>query len=401
MKKFFIMAMLAVAATSTYAQDIKSVLKAKDYAEAQSQLNSCLSSLSNEEKAKAYNKLVELSMQKVNKENSTIVENQALQQMGQQAKPVDMQGFYTSLTNALNAAQECDKYDHMPNAKGKVSPKFHKKNQATLWTLRPQLINAGQDCLQKDDNKGALAYYAAYVESGNSSLFADMDKTKAPDTYLGEVARVASVIAFQEKDMETANKYCDVALKDTASYKDALNLKMAMMQQQMKTKEDSVKCLKTFEELYANYYGNEAGYEIFWGGVVSTEIDGAAENFVIADNGDVYLKDAMSTLRQGNWIKGHKAEGDTIVFNFPQKYYQQEAEDEKGNPTGEMEYCYLWRTILSDGRDTFIPDPTSQTIKYVFRNDSLIRVDDFKQGIYLSLADADGVWVGYDGLETW
>ena len=258
MKKFFIMAMLAVAATSTYAQDIKSVLKAKDYAEAQSQLNSCLSSLSNEDKAKAYNKLVELSMQKVNKENSTIVENQALQQMGQQAKPVDMQGFYTSLTNALNAAQECDKYDQMPNAKGKVSPKFHKKNQATLWTFRTQLINAGQDCLQKDDNKGALAYYAAYVESGNSSLFADMDKTKAPDTYLGEVARVASVIAFQEKDMETANKYCDVALKDTASYKDALNLKMAMMQQQMKTKEDSVKCLKTFEELYANDKNNES-----------------------------------------------------------------------------------------------------------------------------------------------
>lgn len=258
MKKFFIMAMLAVAATSTYAQDIKSVLKAKDYAEAQSRLNSCLSSLSNEEKAKAYNKLVELSMHKVNKENSTIVENQALQQMGQQAKPVDMQGFYTSLTNALNAAQECDKYDQMPNAKGKVSPKFHKKNQATLWTLRTQLINAGQDCLKNDDNKGALAYYAAYVESGNSSLFADMDKTKAPDTYLGEVARVASVIAFQEKDMETANKYCDVALKDTASYKDALNLKMAMMQQQMKTKEDSVKCLKTFEELYANDKNNES-----------------------------------------------------------------------------------------------------------------------------------------------
>ena len=258
MKKFFIMAMLAVAATSTYAQDIKSVLKAKDYAEAQSQLNSCLSSLSNEDKAKAYNKLVELSMHKVNKENSTIVENQALQQMGQQAKPVDMQGFYTSLTNALNAAQECDKYDQMPNAKGKVSPKFHKKNQATLWTLRTQLINAGQDCLKNDDNKGALAYYAAYVESGNSSLFADMDKTKAPDTYLGEVARVASVIAFQEKDMETANKYCDVALKDTASYKDALNLKMAMMQQQMKTKEDSVKCLKTFEELYANDKNNES-----------------------------------------------------------------------------------------------------------------------------------------------
>ena len=252
MKKFFIMAMLAVAATSTYAQDIKSVLKAKDYAEAQSQLNSCLSSLSNEDKAKAYNKLVELSMQKVNKENSTIVENQALQQMGQQAKPVDMQGFYTSLTNALNAAQECDKYDQMPNAKGKVAPKFHKKNQAALWPLRLHLINAGQDCLQKEDNKGALNFYGTYVESGTAQLFADFDKTKSPDTYLGEVARVAGVLAYQDKNLDLANKYCDVALKDTASYKDALSLKMLMMQQQMKTKEDSIKCLKDFENLYAN-----------------------------------------------------------------------------------------------------------------------------------------------------
>ena len=250
---------MAAVASSSFAQDVKSILKTKDYAEAKSMLQACESTLSNEEKAKAYNKLVELSMQKFNKESAIMSENQVMQQMGQKGdKPVDKEGMYAALAKALNDAVECDKYDKLPNAKGKVAPKFHKKNQATLWTFRTQLINAGQDCLQKDDNKGALAYYAAYVESGNSSLFADMDKTKAPDTYLGEVARVASVIAFQEKDMETANKYCDVALKDTASYKDALNLKMAMMQQQMKTKEDSVKCLKTFEELYANDKNNES-----------------------------------------------------------------------------------------------------------------------------------------------
>lgn len=261
MRKLFMLAVMVAATSSAFAQDVKSVLKSKDYAEAKSQLGACLSSLNNEDKAKAYNKLVELSLQKVNKEMAVMSENQVMEQMGQKdgkLKPVDKEGMYASLTNALNDAMECDKYDRQPNAKGKVAPKFHKKNQTALWPLRLNLINAGQDCLQKDDNKGALAYYAAYVESGNSSLFADMDKTKAPDTYLGEVARVASVIAFQEKDMETANKYCDVALKDTASYKDALNLKMAMMQQQMKTKEDSVKCLKTFEELYANDKNNES-----------------------------------------------------------------------------------------------------------------------------------------------
>lgn len=269
MKNLIIMAAMVAATTSAFAQDVKSVLKAKDYTEAQTQLNSCLSSLSNEDKAKAYNKLVELSMQKVNKEVGTISENQVMQQMGQKGdKPVDMAGLYTSLTKALNDAIECDKYDQMPNAKGKVAPKFHKKNQAALWPLRVHLINAGQDCLQKEDNKGALDFYATYVNSGTASLFADYDKTKSPDLYLGEVARVAGVIAYQDKDYDLANKYCDVALGDTASYKDALSLKMAMMQQQMKTREDSINCLKTFEDLYAkdkseviftnlaNLYGN-------------------------------------------------------------------------------------------------------------------------------------------------
>ena len=250
MKKLFVMALMAVAASSAFAQDVKSILKAKDYSEAQSQLNACISSLSAEDKAKAYNKLVELSLDKVKKENAAMQENQVMQQMGQKGdKPVDTEGMYKALRQAMNDAIECDKYDQQPNAKGKVAPKFHKKNQTALWPLRLHFINAGQDCLQKEDNAGAFAYYAAYVDSNKSPLFADYDKSS--DIYLGEVARVAGVIAYQDKDFDRANKYCDVALTDTASYKDALSLKMAMMQQQMKTKEDSIKCLKTFEELYA------------------------------------------------------------------------------------------------------------------------------------------------------
>lgn len=321
MKKLFIMAMLAVAATSAFAQDIKSILKSKDYAEAQSQLNSCLSSLSNEDKAKAYNKLVELSMQKVTKEVATISENQAMQQLGKKGnKPVDMEGLYTSLTKALNDAAECDKYDQMPNAKGKVAPKFHKKNQNALWGLRTHLINAGQECLQKDDNKGAFNYYAAYVESGKSPLFADVDKTKSPDTYLGEVARVAGVIAYQAKDFDAANKYCDVALEDTASYKDALNLKMLMMQQSMKTHEDSIKCVNNFEALYAkdkneNIFANLATLYGYLGmkdkqaAVINDRVANYPNEFTAwaikgqAEMNDNKLDDAIVDLKKANNLK--------------------------------------------------------------------------------------------------
>lgn len=257
MKKLFVAALLAVTATSAFAQDIKSVLKAKDYAEAQSGLNSCLSSLNDEDKAKGYNKLVDLSFDKFNKENAVAVEAQTLEQMGQKSnKTYDKQGMYDALLNGLNNALECDKYDQLPNAKGKVAPKFRKKNAGRIWPNRIQFVIAGQDGLQGDDQTVAYKYFAAYVDSYTAPLFADVDKG-ARDEYLGSVALIAARLAYQMKDMAKANQYCDVALNDTASYKEALGVKVAFMQQAMKTKEDSLRCLKDVEALYLKDKANE------------------------------------------------------------------------------------------------------------------------------------------------
>ncbi|MDY4567150.1 MAG: hypothetical protein SPD86_08850 [Prevotella sp.] len=257
MKKLFVAALLAVTATSAFAQDIKSVLKAKDYAEAQSGLNSCLSSLNDEDKAKGYNKLVDLSFDKFNKENAVAIEAQTLEQMGQKSnKTYDKQGMYDALLNGLNNALECDKYDQLPNAKGKVAPKFRKKNADRIWPNRIQFVIAGQDGLQGDDQTVAYKYFAAYVDSYTAPLFADVDKG-ARDEYLGSVALIAARLAYQMKDMDKANQYCDVALNDTASYKEALGVKVAFMQQAMKTKEDSLRCLKDVEALYLKDKANE------------------------------------------------------------------------------------------------------------------------------------------------
>ena len=206
MKKLFVAALLAVTATSAFAQDIKSVLKAKDYAEAQSGLNSCLSSLNDEDKAKGYNKLVDLSFDKFNKENAVAVEAQTLEQMGQKSnKTYDKQGMYDALLNGLNNALECDKYDQLPNAKGKVAPKFRKKNANRIWPNRIQFVIAGQDGLQGDDQTVAYKYFAAYVDSYTAPLFADVDKG-ARDEYLGSVALIAARLAYQMKDMDKANQ---------------------------------------------------------------------------------------------------------------------------------------------------------------------------------------------------
>ena len=152
--------------------------------------------------------------------------------------------------------------------------------------------------------------------------------------------------------------------------------------------------------LYKNYYGINAGHMVFWGDVISTTIDGHACDFVVADDGAVYIKDAMQTLISGNWIKGQKAEGDTVVFTFPQKYYMEPGMDDEGNETTDSTTYYLWRMKINDAGNSMVVDSASQQIRYVLRNDSLIRIDNFRDGIVLGLATDEGEWVGYDDFAS-
>ena len=175
-------------------------MKAKTYAEAEALLKQNLGQLANDaEKAKAYNKLVQLSMEKINHESATISGNAVAQQLGQgKVEPYDTVGYNKAICTALKDAMECDKYDNMPNAKGKIAPKFHKKNQETLWPLRVNLINAGQDAGNAQDTKAASEYFSLYVETATDKLFADRDVAKMPDQYLGQIARFAAIYAFQD-----------------------------------------------------------------------------------------------------------------------------------------------------------------------------------------------------------
>ena len=69
MKKLTMLALAAVFSASAFAQDVyKQISKIKDYKEAYNLLQANLGSLSAEEKAKCYNALVDLALDKVAKE---------------------------------------------------------------------------------------------------------------------------------------------------------------------------------------------------------------------------------------------------------------------------------------------------------------------------------------------
>ena len=254
MKKVMLMAIALMASTMTFAgksDALKAITKCKDYAEAAQLLQSSLGQLAdNAEKAEAYNHLVDLAMAKVQNETGTIAENQAAAQLGSgKVKEYDTLGLAEGICNAIEMAVECDKYDQMPDAKGKVKPRFAEKNAQRVWAVRANLVNIGQSEAQKGNDAGVLKYWGAFVDSGEMPFFAAQDH-QPEQSYLGQVALFAGRYAFQAKDMDRANRYFEVAKRDPEQKAEAFNFQLYAMRNNLKTREDSVGYVNYLKQLY-------------------------------------------------------------------------------------------------------------------------------------------------------
>lgn len=254
MKKLVIMAIALMACTMTFAGDsdaLKAVLKSKDYNEAAQLLKQTLGQMAdNAEKAEAYNHLVDLAMAKVTNETGTIAENQLQQQMGSdKVKAYDTLGLADAICNAIENAIECEKYDQLPNAKGKVKPRYGEKNAARIWAVRPNLVNIGQDAAQKGNDAGVLKYWGTFVDAGEAPFFAAQNHD-AEKEYIGQVAFFAGRYAYQAGQMDRANRYFEVAKRDPQQKQDAINFQLYAMRQNLKTREDSLGYVSQLKQMY-------------------------------------------------------------------------------------------------------------------------------------------------------
>ena len=258
MKKLIVAAMMVLDATSAFAGDsdaLKAVMKAKTYAEAEALLKQNLGQLANDaEKAKAYNKLVDLSMKAYNDQQSIMQTNQIMKKND----PIDENAMNEGAYNALLNAVECYKYDQLPNAKGKVVPKFG-GNAARVWSARIQLVNAGQTAAQNNKADDVLKYWGAYLDTETDPLFSSIDakQKESEKEYIGQVALFAARYAYQAKDGARCEKYCDIAMKSEKEAKDALNLKLYVLKDGLKTHADSLSYINKLKDLYAKDANNE------------------------------------------------------------------------------------------------------------------------------------------------
>jgi hypothetical protein len=262
MKKMMMMAMMFVASTTTFAGDsdaLKAVMKSKNYAEAAQLLKQNIGQMADAaEKAKAYNHLVDLAMNKVSKETGTITENQVATQMGQgKVQPYDTLGLADAICDAIYDAIECDKYDQQPDAKGRVKPKFNEKNAQRIWAVRTHLVNVGQEEARKENKANALKYWGGFTDSGNDPFFAAQNHEPEKE-YAGQVALFSGRYAWELKDMDRANRYFEIAKKDPTQKNDALNFQLYALRTNLANRTDSLAAVEKIKQLYAAEPENDA-----------------------------------------------------------------------------------------------------------------------------------------------
>jgi len=256
------MAMMLVASATAFAGDsdaLKAILKAKDYAEAQSLINSSLAQLANnEEKAKAYNKLVDLAYEKYKKEDDTKTTNAVMQKND----PVDTEGMYAAGKIALQAAMECDKYDQQPNEKGKVAIKFRQKNQDRTKIIRLSLLQAGIELANNDNNKDAFENFDVYLTTAKSAFFEGVDGVSKNDPNLGVAAFYGGRAAYNLEKYAKAIEYFKIGIADTAKQIHDLSFDFLLytLRNSQKTAADSAKFITDMLDLYKEYPDAEQIY---------------------------------------------------------------------------------------------------------------------------------------------
>lgn len=247
MKKLMMFAALMLLSVSTAlagnSDALKAILKAESFSDAAKLVESSLGQLAdNSEKATAYNKVVDLALNAFNTQAKAQKEDATM---------------YEALETAFSAAKECYKYDNLPNAKGKVKPRYSKVNAVRLASLRPYLINAG-GFYQGKDNARAFRLISSYITINDDPMFADVKSDPAKDPNYKLAAYYAGYMALINQDYPNAEKFAGMAVTDSVNGANALQIQLQAMKAQLKNAQDSANFVTKCEALYKQYPENQA-----------------------------------------------------------------------------------------------------------------------------------------------
>lgn len=148
-------------------------------------------------------------------------------------------------------------------------------------------------------------------------------------------------------------------------------------------------------KLHANLYFSGESFVDMMGYEAQLPFDGIWGKIVEApDNKTIYINNPIGAYYSDAWIKGERTTGDTIEVKLPQQFVHDEYD---GMSTDAWLYKLVPVKVEQDGETytTFKPDSTSQTVKYVWRNDSIVLVNTTQDSKLLGMCTEAGEWYGY------
>lgn len=148
-------------------------------------------------------------------------------------------------------------------------------------------------------------------------------------------------------------------------------------------------------KLHANLYFSGESFVDMMGYEAQLPFDGMWGKIVEApDNKTIYINNPIGAYYSDAWIKGERTTGDTIEVKLPQQFVHEEYD---GMSTDAWLYKLVPVKVEQDGETytTFKPDSTSQTVKYVWRNDSIVLVNTTQDSKLLGMCTEAGEWYGY------
>ncbi len=251
MKKIMMMALMAVAATTGFAQDdlvkqAKKLMNKGEFDQAAQTLAPALESSATVDKKGAWNLASEIQYKKFMEIQTKMTQNQ----MAQKNEPYDTLGMHSAIVNAWEYAKKCDEFDQQPDAKGKVKLKYRSDSQNRYKNMGISLVQAGQYFYQdRKDNKQAFRAWSNYLDMKNSSIFAEV-KDFPKDPFFYDIAYYTAILSYQSKDYPNALKYAQLTAEDASKAGEANEILLFSKKETMKTKQDSIDYVNMVKDLH-------------------------------------------------------------------------------------------------------------------------------------------------------
>ena len=262
MKKFMMMALMAAAATTTFAQDAlvkeaKKQLSKGDFDAAAQTLAPALKSSETLDKAAAWNLQSEIMYGKYTAISTKQMENQ----VKKVDEATDTLGMYKAALAAWEAVQKCDVFDQQPDAKGKVKLKFRSPAQTKYKNFGVTLVQGGQFFYQKKDYANALACWKNYLGMKSTPTFADV-KDFPKDPFYDDIVYYVAFLSYQEKNYDDAVKYAKMIASIPEKADEANEIMLFAKKETLKTKADSLEYVGMVKDLHKAAPDNERYFNL-------------------------------------------------------------------------------------------------------------------------------------------